>query len=182
MIDGGPSPGIAAPLAGRRLAIDVVRHADAWAEAGITDTMLESVARAALNAVPDLKSADCEIALVLTDDAEMHALNHTWRGKDASTNVLSFPAGETSGETRYLGDVVLAYETSLKESREDNLAFPDHVSHLVVHGVLHLLGYDHASDSDAERMEEIERKVLEALGIADPYAEIRESSVPELTS
>jgi probable rRNA maturation factor len=180
MTEGGPSPGIAAPLTSRRLAIDVVRHADAWAEAGISDAMLERAARAALSAVPDLPPADYEIAVLLTDDAEMRTLNRTWRGKDAPTNVLSFPADETLSATKFLGDVVVAYETAIKEAREDNLTFPDHVSHLVVHGALHLLGLDHAADSEAERMEAIECKALAALGIADPYAEEREKSVSEL--
>jgi len=180
MTEGGPSPGIAAPLASQRFAIDVVRHADAWAEAGITDAMLERAGQAALTAVSDRPLSDYEIAVLLTDDAEMRTLNRTWRGKDAPTNVLSFPADETQGGTKFVGDVVLAYETAWKEAREDNLTFPDHVSHLIVHGVLHLLGLDHAADSDAERMEAIERKALGALGIADPYAEAREKSVPEL--
>jgi probable rRNA maturation factor len=182
MTEGGPSPGIAAPLASRRLAIDVARHADAWAEAGISDAMLERAARAALNAVPDLLPTDCEIALVLTDDTEMRMLNRTWRGKDAPTNVLSFRAGESLGGTEFLGDVVVAYETAMKEAREDNLTFSDHVFHLVVHGVLHLLGFDHAVDGEAKRMEAIECKALAALGIADPYAEEREKSVSELSS
>lgn len=182
MTEGGPSPGIAAPLAGRRLAIDVARHADAWAVAGISDVMLERAAWAALNAVPDLQPADCEIALVLTDDAEMRMLNRTWRGKDTPTNVLSFRAGESLGDTEFLGDVVVAYETAMKEACEDNLTFPDHVSHLVVHGILHLIGFDHEGDSDAELMEAIESKALAALGIADPYAEEREKSVSELSS
>jgi probable rRNA maturation factor len=78
--------------------------------------------------------------------------------------------------------VVLAYETSLKESREDNLTLSDHVSHLVVHGVLHLLGFDHQTEEEAERMEAIERKALATLGIADPYVEERETSVSELSS
>jgi probable rRNA maturation factor len=182
MTEGGPSPGIAEPLAGPRLAVDVARHADTWAEAGITDVLLERAARAALATIAALPSGNYEIAVVLTDNAEMRTLNRTWRGKNAPTNVLSFPASEALGEVPFLGDVVLTYETSLKESREDNLTLSDHVSHLVVHGVLHLLGFDHQTEEEAERMEAIERKALATLGIADPYVEERETSVSELTS
>ena len=107
---------------------------------------------------------------MLTDDAEMRALNRTWRGKDAATNVLSFPAREKVRGPGLLGDVVLAYETTLKEARAQGIALDAHVSHLVVHGVLHLIGFDHLEDSDAERMEAIERTALASLGIADPYA------------
>jgi probable rRNA maturation factor len=109
--------------------------------------------------------------LVLTDDAEMRALNRTWRGKDAATNVLSFPAHEKVKGPGLLGDVVIAFETTSKEARAQNIAFDNHVAHLVVHGVLHLIGLDHIEDAEAERMEAIERTVLASLGIADPYAD-----------
>jgi probable rRNA maturation factor len=99
----------------------------------------------------------------------MRDLNRTWRGKDAATNVLSFPSGEVA-TTGFLGDVVLAHETVREEARENNIALPDHASHLVVHGVLHLLGFDHEEDAAAERMETLERRVLASLGVADPYA------------
>jgi probable rRNA maturation factor len=112
---------------------------------------------------------------VLTDDAEMRTLNRTWRGKDASTNVLSFPAGEPRGETPgepcALGDVVLAAETVLTEADAQGVEAADHVAHLVVHGMLHLLGFDHEREADTLRMEALETKVLAGLGIADPYAE-----------
>lgn len=182
MTEGGPSPGIAEPLAGPRLAVDVVRHAETWLEAGITDALIERAARASLAAIPSLPSGNYEIAVVLTNNTDMRTLNRTWRGKDAPTNVLSFPTGETLNGTPFLGDVVLAYETTLEEARKDNLTLSDHVSHLVVHGVLHLLGFDHAADGEAERMEAIERKALATLGIADPYSEERETNVSELSS
>ena len=94
---------------------------------------------------------------MLTDDAEMRALNRTWRGKDSSTNVLSFPAGYApgaiAGEPRPLGDVVLAAETVLAEAADRHIPAADHAAHLVVHGMLHLLGFDHERDEDAEAME-----------------------------
>jgi probable rRNA maturation factor len=108
------------------------------------------------------------VTLVVTDDGEMRDLNRIWRGKDAPTNVLSFPAGEV-GAHGFLGDVVLAHETARREARKQNIALRDHVAHLVVHGVLHLLGFDHTEDVAAERMETLEREALASLGVADPY-------------
>ncbi len=141
------------------------------APAQVTDAMLKRAARAAFLAAPVLPHGTYQVTIVLTDDAEMRNLNRTWRGKDAATNVLSFPADDGIREPGLLGDVVLAYETTLEEARQQNIALQDHVSHLVVHGVLHLLGFDHAEDEAAERMESLERTALASLGIADPYAE-----------
>ncbi len=182
MTEGGPSPSIAAPLAARRLAIDVVRHDAAWAEAGINDTLIERAARAGLDAAPGLPEGDYEIAVLLTGDEEMRMLNRTWREKDTPTTVLSFPADETAHGPGFLGDVVLAYETTSKEAREGKLALADHVAHLVAHGILHLLGFDHIEEAEAERMEALERQTLAALGIADPYAEDILTTPAELSS
>ncbi|MGH6804287.1 MAG: rRNA maturation RNase YbeY, partial [Methyloceanibacter sp.] len=165
MADGGPSRKRAAST-GVKLEVEVVRHGDAWAPAQVTDAMLKQAARAALLAAPHLRQATYQVAIVLTGDEEMRNLNRTWRGKDAATNVLSFPADGGIREPGLLGDVVLAYETALKEARQQNIALQDHVSHLVVHGVLHLLGFDHADDEAAELMENLERTVLASLGIS----------------
>lgn len=170
MAEGGPSrKGSAA--AGVTLEVEIVRHGDAWAPAQMSDAMLKRAARAALLAAPLLRQGAYEVAIVLTGDEEMRNLNRTWRGRDAATNVLSFPADDGIREPGLLGDVVLAYETTLKEARQQNIALQEHVSHLVVHGVLHLLGFDHAEDEAAELMENLERTALASLGIADPYAE-----------
>jgi probable rRNA maturation factor len=108
---------------------------------------------------------------VLTDDAKIRALNRSWRGKDTATNVLSFPApAGGSAEPRPLGDVVLARETIAREAVEQRIPAQDHLAHLTVHGVLHLLGYDHENDRDAETMERLEREILARLGVPDPYA------------
>jgi probable rRNA maturation factor len=168
MADGGPSRKRAASP-GVTLKVEIVRHGDAWA-GEVTDAVLKQAARAALRAAPSLPQGTYQVTLVLTDDGEMRTLNRTWRGKDAPTNVLSFPAGHV-GAQGFLGDVVLAHETARKEAREQTIALQDHVSHLVVHGVLHLLGFDHTEDEAAERMETVERTALAALSIADPYAE-----------
>jgi probable rRNA maturation factor len=171
MADGGPSRKRAGLSSDLTLEVDVVRHREAWLAAGMPDAMLERAARAAFLAAPPTRQGAYEVTIVLTDDAEMQELNRTWRGKDAPTNVLSFPMNDEVSEPGPIGDVVLAYETTRNEARDDNLALGDHVSHLVVHGLLHLLGFDHMQDDEAERMEDLERTALASLGIADPYAE-----------
>lgn len=127
-----------------------------------------------------------EVCLVFTSDAEVAVLNSQWRGKDGPTNVLSFPAGDdeefnedceeigdvmdADGDAdRVLGDVILAFETIAREAEEQGKAFRNHTAHLLVHGVLHLLGYDHQTDEEAEQMEAIESQVLASAGIADPW-------------
>jgi probable rRNA maturation factor len=166
----------------RRLGVEVVRHDEAWGQARISDDLLERAAKAAFAAAPPKQQGDYDIALVLTGDAEMRALNRHWRGKDAATNVLSFPADEDVSEPGFLGDVVLAFETVQRESRGQDISLEDHVAHLVVHGVLHLIGFDHESDAGADRMEAIERQALASLGIADPYAETGATRAAEASS
>lgn len=113
------------------------------------------------------------VALVFADDAAVRVLNATWRSKDAPTNVLSFPAADTNifSEERHLGDVVLAAETVAAEAEAQGKSLRDHVIHLVLHGFLHLRGYDHGDDAAAEAMEGLEREALSAVGIADPYGD-----------
>jgi probable rRNA maturation factor len=116
-----------------------------------------------------------EISLLLADDATVRALNRTWRGRDAPTNVLSFPAGEPGAPapsgppTPLLGDIVLAQGVVVAEAQAQGKPLRHHVTHLVVHGILHLIGYDHEQDRDATIMEGLERRVLDRLGIPDPY-------------
>lgn len=159
-------------------------HDAAWLDAlDDLEARAESAARAALThagAVPG-EGAPLEISLVFTDDAEQRALNRDYRGKDRTTNVLSFPNmddPETPGVPRLLGDVVLARETVLREAAEQNKTAADHTAHLLVHGVLHLLGYDHETPDEAEEMESLEREILALLGVADPYAAPRASGTP----
>ena len=114
--------------------------------------------------------ADTEVSVKFTSDAEVRALNAAWRGKDKATNVLSFPMAEAPEGAPMLGDIVLAEGVCAREAAEKNVPVETHATHLVVHGMLHLLGYDHETgDAEAEEMEAIERKALASLGIADPY-------------
>lgn len=113
-----------------------------------------------------------ELSIVLTDDAEQMGLNRDWRGVDAPTNVLSFPQIEPfSPVIGILGDITLARQTLEREAAELGKSFADHFTHLVVHGFLHILGYDHVEESDALVMEGLETQILASLGIADPYAD-----------
>lgn len=120
---------------------------------------------------------DCEISVLLCDDARIAELNADFRGKPAPTNVLSWPSEAVSpaeapvkAEDGFLGDIAIARETVEKEALEQQISVEDHVTHLIAHGILHLLGYDHETEADAEVMEGLERKALAAMGIADPYA------------
>jgi probable rRNA maturation factor len=112
-----------------------------------------------------------EISLCLADDAQLKALNLRWRGVDKPTNVLSFPSAPGGrAESVTLGDIALAYETLTREANELGAPLADHYRHLVAHGFLHLIGYDHGSDEEAERMEALESRIMARLGAADPYA------------
>jgi len=163
----------------------------AWPEGVDWDALVTRAATAALTATAQGawigQPFTAEISVRLTDDAEVRALNRDYRDKDKPTNVLSFPmiqpdlldtvtnteandcAGSGAGGEVLLGDIVLAHETCAAEAEAKGIALRDHATHLIVHGTLHLLGYDHQDRAEAEAMEQIERDVLAALGIADPY-------------
>ena len=137
-------------------------------------------ADAAAQAAPELAGERLSASLLLTSDTEIRALNREWRQRDKPTNVLSFPMLErgellalsTDGPPVLLGDVALAHETCAREAADKGVALQDHAAHLVVHGLLHLAGYDHeASPADAEAMEAVETKALALMGIADPYGD-----------
>ncbi len=113
-----------------------------------------------------------EVAVLLCDDAVIAALNARWRGRDEPTNVLSFPAPDPGDPAApaHLGDIAIACETVVREAGEQGRTESSHLSHLAVHGFLHLLGYDHGTEDEAEQMEQLEREILASLGIPDPYA------------
>ncbi|MBX7199292.1 MAG: rRNA maturation RNase YbeY [Rhodospirillaceae bacterium] len=160
---------------GQKLVIDVAVSA-AWKRALRTATAVcKRAAVAAFEAAPARrkpKARTVELAIVLTSDAMVKKLNAAYRGKNKPTDVLSFPAWTGDpGDTReaILGDVVIAKDVTARDAKSENKTLGEHLTHLVVHGVLHLLGYDHEEDDDARAMERLEVKVLEALKLPNPY-------------
>lgn len=182
MSEDGPSRHIGEPPQAATLVVEVVRHGAAWEDSTVSDAAVELAAHAAFNQAPPSAPALYTATILLTEDAEMRELNRTWRSKDEPTNVLSFPAGDAPGTGGTLGDVVVTYETTSAEAVEARISLSDHVSHLVAHGVLHLLGFDHLNDKEAEQMEDLEKKALAALGIADPYASGSKAGLVEVTT
>ena len=151
--------------------IDLAIEADGWGEEGALETLVARAIETACRLAAPRILEGSELSVVLADDARVRELNREWRGKDSSTNVLSFPGGDED-EPPYgplLGDLILARETVEREARELDIRLFDHLTHLVVHGFLHLFGYDHHMDAEAEEMEDLERRILASLGIADPY-------------
>jgi probable rRNA maturation factor len=135
------------------------------------DRHLSRLVRSAAAAALKTAGADpfrFDLAIRFAGDASVAALNRKWRGKDGPTNVLSFPAGRPR-QDRFLGDIILASGVIRREAREQGKNLYDHVAHLVVHGVLHLLGHDHGEVRPARKMERLEIRALEMIGIADPY-------------
>jgi len=163
--------------------VDLVHEAGDWDLSALQDTA-ERAARAAL-AQLDLQAPGYEIALLACDDARIAALNDQFRGKPSATNVLSWPAWDLSAEAdgalpdlppdgnpddpESLGNIALAFETCLREAEQHAKPFSAHINHLVVHSVLHLLGYDHIRDKDAALMEETEIAILASMGLENPY-------------
>ena len=159
--------------------IDIATPCAAWRRAC---PVAEDVARAAARVALLHSSAGSgiaqqiaiELAISLADDATQQQLNRDWRGVDRATNVLAFPGWDPGapippGAPILLGDVVLAFETVAREADEQGKPLADHLSHLIVHGVLHLLGYDHATEAEAATMESLETSILATLGVPDPY-------------
>ncbi len=160
--------------------IDVSKESPLWDDGmlGATDKILYSTVEAALKHVPALKGFDLDISIVLADNPFVQKLNKTYRFKDKPTNVLSFPQIDWTqpphaGETVILGDIILAYETIKAEAVEQEKTFLNHLQHLLVHGTLHLCGYDHEDDEEAEIMEKLEIVILSELGIKNPYQDGR---------
>lgn len=156
------------------IAIDLAVEAGAWGDEASLRVLAAAAVGAALRELGARNGADTELSLVFTDDKHVRALNAEWRGKDAATNVLSFPAFEMAPGyplPPLLGDIVIAFETVRREAALESKPFEHHLTHLIVHGFLHLLGYDHETDDEAEVMEGLERRILTALGIPDPYGD-----------
>ncbi|KJC47379.1 rRNA maturation factor [Bradyrhizobium sp. LTSPM299] len=156
-------------------ATEVLVTAECWQTEPDAEAVIHRAIEAAAE-IADADVADAELAVMLTDDTGIRTLNNNWRSIDKPTNVLSFPALQPTGNEpadapRMLGDIAIAYETTRREADEEQKPFDHHLSHLAVHGFLHLIGYDHENDDDAEDMEALEREILSQLGIPDPYAD-----------
>jgi probable rRNA maturation factor len=154
---------------------EVLIVAECWRTEDAEAVVHRAIEAAAVMVEAD--TADAEVAVMLTDDEGIRTLNRNWRGVDKPTNVLSFPALQPTGAPasgdapRMLGDIAIAWETTRREADDEQKPFDHHLSHLAVHGFLHLVGYDHENDVDAEAMENLEREILGLLGIPDPYAD-----------
>ncbi len=148
--------------------IDIDIAAPLWA----AQPAAERTVRAAIAAAAQAVAAEGEVSVLLTDDEAVRVLNRNWRGIDKPTNVLSFPQSGDAGRFALLGDIAIAYETATREAAAEGKPFLHHLAHLAVHGFLHLMGYDHETDSQAEAMEGLERDILAGLEIADPYADV----------
>lgn len=159
------------------IAIDVID--EGWPDGTDWDAITAHAVEAALAALSLDLTDTVEVSVRLTTDAEVQALNCNYRGKDRPTNVLSFPMLDAeevaalpgSPLPTLLGDIVLAHETCAREAMEKGVSLDAHVAHLIVHGTLHLLGYDHIDDDDAQEMEAIETAAMAALGLHAPYGE-----------
>lgn len=159
-------------------------HESGWADGTDWENLAQQAVVAAIRHSPyaafEEASTLYEIAVKLTDDAEVHILNRNYRDKDKPTNVLSFPmvqddllqatANTDDGEV-LLGDIVLAEGVCTTEAAEKGISMADHAAHLIIHGTFHLLGYDHMSDSEAEAMEALEIRALGSIGLKDPYGD-----------
>src|ERR1700682_5713052 len=168
--DSGPMALSALPMT------EVLVVADCWQTEPDAEAVIQRAIAAAAQ-MTDAGDGEDELAVMLTDDAGIRTLNLNWRGIDKPTNALSFPAlpptgtGGADDAPRMLGDIAIAYETTRKEADDEQKPFDHHLSHLAVPGFLHLIGYDHEKDDDAEAMESLEQEILAQLGIPDPYAD-----------
>lgn len=147
--------------------VDVLIESPLWEKEARAVATVERAIAAAAEAIDAPLG---EVVVMLADDETIRSLNRDWRKIDKPTNVLSFPAGKIPGiEPVMLGDIVIAYETLRRECEQEDRIFLNHLAHLAVHGFLHLMGYDHQNDSDAEAMEQLEAAILARLDMPDPY-------------
>ena len=154
------------------IVIELVVEAESWPSERELAVLAKQAADGVIAAIGRSGATASELSVIFSDDAHARALNARWRGKDAPTNVLSFPAfphGRRGALPPLLGDVVLAAETVAREAEAEGKPVAHHITHLIVHGILHLIGYDHETDAEAEEMEELERHILAGLQIPDPY-------------
>jgi len=154
--------------------IDISIEFVAWSKISGLEKLINTAALAAVFDCEEKIRNQAELSILLTSDDAMRQLNLTYRGQDKSTNVLSFPGEpEAHSQSRsfLLGDVVLSYQTVVAEAEQQQISLENHISHLIVHGVLHLLGHDHENDTDAHDMEHLEINILKGIGVENPYAQ-----------
>ncbi|GAB4168462.1 MAG: rRNA maturation RNase YbeY [Rickettsiaceae bacterium] len=163
------------------IVVEIAVNSKKWQEyTGLDATLFAEIASRILSQYPNFsKVKEFELSILLTDDASMAALNKKFRGKDKATNVLSFPdvyidwrkivEFVPDNDYMYLGDIAFGYQTIKVEAEEKSISFQDHFKHLAIHAILHLIGYDHVTEDEAEVMENIEIKVLNTFGIKSPY-------------
>jgi probable rRNA maturation factor len=165
-------PAPAEPEPSERLSVAILEEGGDWSQFASREEAIAQAAAAVAEAPGCARARGAEACVVLADDALLRSLNHTYRGKDAPTNVLSFPFQDTPGAapSRHLGDIVLAAETLHREAAEQGIPAVHHLQHLVVHGLLHLMEFDHDAEPQAETMERLEAQILATLGVPDPYA------------
>jgi len=151
------------------VAIDIIVTAPCWERQAGLDELTESTVRECVAQTAAPLARDCELSVNFTDDATIRALNAQWRGIDKPTNVLSFETPGPLDKRLALGDIVIAHETVAREAAEQDKSFDAHLTHLLIHGFLHLIGYDHQAPREADEMEALERRIAAALGLTDPY-------------
>jgi probable rRNA maturation factor len=183
-----PDPGDSRPNSARSsaepswLSLETVDESGAWRSFGPAEDLVTAAGAALARHKRFARPGPSEACVALSDDAAVKLLNAQFRGIDKATNVLSFPPPESRHARRVpvrnIGDIVLARETVLREAAEQSLAPAHHLQHLVVHGLLHLLGFDHEAEDDANEMEALEIEILADLGIANPYPAVPEPTVP----
>lgn len=152
--------------------IDIMVATGDWGAVDDLDPLSRACIAASVAEASVRLAERCEVSLNFCDDPEIQALNARWRGKDAPTNVLSFPTPGPTEKKALLGDIVIAFGTVAREAREQDKSLEDHLRHMIVHGFLHLLGYDHVAREEAEEMEALERRIAASLGMKDPYAAV----------
>ncbi|RDV03944.1 rRNA maturation RNase YbeY [Undibacter mobilis] len=148
---------------------DIVIESDLWA----AEPRAEATVGAAISAAAAHSTRGGEVSILLSDDSAVRDLNRQFRGLDKPTNVLSFPAADTPATQGHLGDIVIAYETLRRECEAEDRLFIHHLAHLTAHGFLHLIGYDHQTDAQADEMEALESRIMTAMNMPDPWQDAR---------
>jgi len=148
---------------------DIVVESELWQ----AEPHAEATVSAAIAAAAAHSTRSGEVSILLADDSAVREINRQWRGLDKPTNVLSFPAADTPATRGHIGDIVIAYETLQRECETEGRLFLHHLAHLTVHGFLHLMGYDHETDAQADEMERLESRVMIAMNMPDPWQDAR---------